>query len=154
MFTPSYLMPVHSLAPAADAAGRTGAWVKMTNITTAYAIFYLGQGNAATIACSVQQATSVGGAGAKAISSTRVFTNLTATGFSAFTRQTDAATFTTDAALLNKFVILQVDPRDLDINNSFTYVAAVTGASNAANITAAYFMVWNEDSPGQANVMV
>ena len=46
--------------------------------------------------------------------------------------------YTTDAGVKNKMVIFEIDPASLDLANNFDCVYLSTGASNAANITAAY----------------
>ena len=58
---------------------------------------------------------------------------------SALTKQTNAATFTTSAAVKNKVVVLQIDPGLL--TDGYEFIAVTTGASNAANITSAMLIV-------------
>jgi hypothetical protein len=96
---------------------------------------HIDQGNAATIACDVLQATSAAGAGAKVLTGVRrIWTNLDLKRRTTpITRQTDALSFTTDAAVKEKLVIIEVAPSDLDLANGFTYIAPRTGASNVAN---------------------
>ena len=55
------------LKPAADAAGRTSAYVSVANAHKAYILAYITQGNAATILLTPLQATSAAGAGSKAL---------------------------------------------------------------------------------------
>jgi hypothetical protein len=132
---PEELFPVTTLAPAADAAGRTGLYVNLKNALICWVRFKINQGNAATVACSVNQGIGVAGASAKAIPAVPIWTNLDGAAASAFTRQTDAASYTTDAGLKVKYVWFQIDPAKLDTANGYNSIAAVTGASNAANIT-------------------
>jgi hypothetical protein len=56
-------------------------------------------------------------------------------------RQTDAANFTTDAGVKTKKVIFEIDPAKLDVAGGFDCIRIVTGASNAANITAAQVFI-------------
>jgi hypothetical protein len=56
-------------------------------------------------------------------------------------KQTAAASFTTSAAVKRKIVIFEIDPAALDVANGFDCVRAVTGASNAANITSALIVM-------------
>ncbi|MEN6526375.1 MAG: hypothetical protein ABFD65_07805 [Candidatus Polarisedimenticolia bacterium] len=128
---------VQVLDPAADAAGRTGRAVSLGNYQRAYLVAHVTQGNAATVALTPQQCTAVDGTAAKAIPAVPVYTNLDAAGGDSFTRQTDAASFTTDAALKDKIVVFQVDPAALDVAGGFDCIRLNTGASNAANITEA-----------------
>jgi hypothetical protein len=133
--------PYSALKPAADAAGRTGGYRTLKAGTMAWVIFYITQGNAATIQVSINQAQDVAGTGAKAIPAVPIWTDLDAdtagTALTRYTRQTDAANYTTDAAVKTKVVVFQIDPAKLDQANGFCTIAAVTGASNAANITSA-----------------
>ena len=135
-------IPLSTIKPAADAGGRTGTYVSLKNALMAFVKFYINQGNAATIACDVLQASAVAGTGAKALTANApIFTNLDADTSSVLARQTDAKTYTTDAALKTKYVIFQIDPAQLDAANGFDCIAARTGASNAANITSCEIIV-------------
>jgi hypothetical protein len=126
-----------SLKPAADAGGRTGLYVSLKNSVFALLVYHIDQGNAATIALTPLQATNVSGGSAKAIPVVPIWAVLDAASSSVPVRQTDAASFTTDAAVKVKIVIFMIEPARLDNNNGFLCVAAQTGASNAANITSA-----------------
>lgn len=129
---------VELMAPAADAAGRTGAYVSLKNAARAFLIVHVTQGNAATIALTVNQATSAAGGGSKAIThAVPIWANLDAATSDTLARATDAVSYTTDAGLKNKIVIFQIDPEHLDVAGGFDYVTVITGASNLANITAA-----------------
>lgn len=136
--------PVQTLKPGADAAGRTGDYVNLKHAAKAFVAFHIDQGNAATIALSLVQATSSGGAGSKAVAvSMRIAASadVSAASGDILTEQTAAASFTTSAALKPKIVVFEVDPLvHLDVAGGYTWIAGVTGASNAANITQA--MVW------------
>jgi hypothetical protein len=139
--------PVMALAPAADAAGRSGQWVGVKNTHKLYVVVNVNQGNAAPVTLTFQQATSAAGAGAKALSgSAFIWANQAqaqAAGGDTLTQQTSAASFATSAAIAAKKVIFEVILEDcLDINNGFCYVQVITSASNAANITQAdYFLI-------------
>lgn len=127
---------VSAMPPATDAAGRTGGYVTLKNAHGAYFVWNITQGNAATIALSVSQAKAVAGTTAKALSSgIRWWAALDIATTDVLVRQTDGASFTTDAGVKNKIVVAQIDVADLDLANAYTSVAPVTGASNAANIT-------------------
>lgn len=127
-----------ALAPATDAAGRTSSYFSLKSAAKAYAWFEITQGNAATIALSVVQATAVAGTGTKAIAGTcRIWSCADSATDPRMIRQTDAASFTTSAALANKLVCIEIDPAvNMDIAGGFDCIAIVTGASNVANITA------------------
>lgn len=142
---------VDLLSPAADAGGRTSSvYVSLKNVQRAYIVAYLNQGNAATIALTPKQATAVAGTGSKVTGNLRIWRNLDCSASDAFVRDTDAANYTTDAALKNKIVIFMIDPTDLDVAGGFDCIGLTTGASNVANITSA-FMIVCEQRFGGAN---
>ena len=133
---------VAALNPATDAAGRTGAYVSLKNVNMAFIVVHITQGNAATIALSINQATAVAGTGAKAITTVvPIWSNLDVSVNDTLVRRTDAVSYTTDAGVKNKVVIFQVDPAGLDVANGFDCIAVVTGASNVANITQAVYLL-------------
>ena len=59
----------------------------------------------------------------------------------ALTRQTDAVNLTTSAAVKHKVVVFQIDPALLDVAGGFDCLGVSTGASNAANVTSALFLL-------------
>jgi hypothetical protein len=122
-------------APATDAAGRTGSYVTLKNAHKASLLWVIEQGNAATIALSVNQATNVSGASAKALSTVRWWACINDGSSDINVRQTDGASYTTDAGTNLKAIIAEIDPGDLDMANGFITIAPVNGASNAANYT-------------------
>ncbi len=138
---PENYVVVQSLKPAADAAGRNGEAVSLKNALMAWIVYHIDQGNAATIALAPDQCSAVAGTGAKAIPTVPVWANQDAGTASPLTRQTDGASFTTDAGVKQKIVIFQINPAALDINNGFDCIRAKTGASNAANITEAMVII-------------
>jgi hypothetical protein len=90
---------VSALNPATDAAGRTGAYVSLKNAIKATLVVHVTQGNAATIALSLSQATAVAGTGAKAVSATfPIWSNLDTATSDTLVARTAAASYTTDAA--------------------------------------------------------
>lgn len=135
---PQHLHVVQVMAPAADAAGRNSDAVSLKNYQKAWVIASINQGNAATIDLTIEQCTKVDGTGAKALTNNvPIWANLDAATSDVPARATDAKAYTTDAALKRKVVIFQIDPASLDVAGGFDCVRMVTGASNAANITAA-----------------
>lgn len=131
------LHPVNLLAPATDAAGRTGAYVNCAGCAKISIEVHLTQGNAATILLSLLQATSAAGAGSKTGPVAQIWRNLDTATNDTLVRDTDAATYTTDAGVKLKIIVFEVDCTALDSINSFQYITVSTGASNAANVTAA-----------------
>lgn len=131
--------PIEVLNPAADAAGRTGAWIDMATCKKAFFHVHITQGNAATILLSLLQATSNAGAGSTAHTvAVPVYASLDtslATGSDALAVQTAGVSFTTDAGVKNKIVVFEVDPVEMNIAGGFKFCSISTGASNVANIT-------------------
>lgn len=133
---------VDALPPAADAAGRNGAWVTLKNAYKAYIVAHIAQGNAATVELIVQQAQDVEGTNPKVITGNcRIWADLDTATSDALARQTDGVNFTTDAALKNKIVVIEIDPATLDNANGYDCIRVQTGASNAANITEATYIL-------------
>lgn len=132
---PGNLVPLAGLPPAADAAGRTGAvYYDLGKYHKVFVIFHVNQGNAATVALSLSKADDAAGTGVAAVVETSdIFTNLDTAAGQAFTRQTAAASYTTDAGVKNKIVVFEIDPAKIGKR----FLGITTGASNAANITSA-----------------
>jgi hypothetical protein len=140
---PEMVKAVSTLVPAADAAGRSGVAHSLKNCTKAFIVALIDQGNAATILLTPEQCSAVAGTGNKAISATRIWASqdLAAASGDQLTRQTDAANFTTSAAVKTKMVVFEIDPSALDIEGGFDCIRLTTGASNAANITSATILL-------------
>lgn len=130
------------LAPAADAAGRTGTYRSLKNALKAYIVVCVNQGNASTVLLSVLQASAVAGTGSKAITATPIWANQDEAAADGDVAQAAAATFTTSAALKIKRVVFEIVPEQcMDTVNGFDCITVSTGASNAANITEAHLVV-------------
>lgn len=139
---PEGLLPVDLLSPATDAAGRSSNYVSLKNARRAFIVCYITQGNAATILLTPMQAVNVAGGGTpKVITATRIWTNLDMAADSDFTRQTDAANYTTDAGVKHKCVVFEVGPNCMDVSAGFDCVRISTGASDVANITSALLLI-------------
>jgi hypothetical protein len=127
------------MAPAADAAGRNSDAVSLKNFTgVAIVEASINQGNAATVAVTLQQCTAVAGTAAKALTvNVPIYAGQDVGGASGdvLTRQTDGLAFTTSAALTRKTIRFVIDPATLDLAGGFDCIRFTTGASNAANIT-------------------
>lgn len=135
---------VEGMAPAADAAGRTGDYVSLKNAARLFIVVHITQGNAATVALTPYQATAVAGTGEKVIAAVPIWANLDTSLTDTLVRATNAANYTTDAAVKNKIVMFQIDAAALDVNGGFDCVTVKTGASNAANITQCMYVLVGE----------
>lgn len=139
---PHEMKLIEGIAPAADAAGRSSDIVSLKNAGKAYILVHITQGNAATIALTPMQAQDVAGTGAKVLANAvPIWSNLDTSLTDTLIRRTDAVNYTTDAALKNKQVVFEIDPALLDVANGFDCIYFTTGASNAANITQAEFLL-------------
>jgi isocitrate dehydrogenase len=135
---PYQIPPVSLLAAAADAAGRTGSYRSLRNCLKAYIVAEVNQGNAATVAITPLQAKDSAGTGSKAIAATPIWLNGDTSVSDALAAQAAAANFTTDASLKDKLVVFEITPEAaMDMAGGFNHIALQTGASNAANVTAA-----------------
>lgn len=133
---PEQAVLVGVMPPAADAAGRTGDYISTKNLLKVFVVFHINQGNAATVACSISKATAVAPTGATAMTETvRIWSSEDQATSHQFTRATDAASFTTSAAVKNKIVVMEIEPGRL--GETYDCLAPVTGASHADNITSA-----------------
>jgi hypothetical protein len=132
---------VTALKPQAGAA-LTGAYVSLKNYGRCFVMVDIDQANAATMAISIEQASAVAGTGSKVITvAVPIWANQDCATTDTLVRQTDAVDFTTSAAVKVKKVVFEIDPATLDINNGFDCVCVKTAASNAANITAASYVL-------------
>lgn len=140
---PEVIKIVEALAPAADAAGRAaGNAVSLKNYSKAWLLVTLTQGNAATVLLSILQATNVAKAGGKVLTNAvRIWANLDTSLTDTLVRAADAVNYTTDAGVKNKQVLFEIDPAYLDVAGGFDCVYMSTGASNAANITSAVWLL-------------
>ena len=146
---PQQLRPYIGLAPAADAAGRTGLYVTLKNAHKVFIVFAITQGNAATIALTPYQAKNVAALSEKVLANNfAIYANLDVSASDSLVRQTDGVNFTTDAGVKNKIVVFEIDPGSLDVNNGFDCLTVKTGASNAANITSAMYYLGPSRYPG------
>jgi hypothetical protein len=142
-FLPGNLSIEHLLAPAADAGGRTGTvYADLGDCQKAWLVCYVNQGNAATVALTPVQGTAAAGTGSKGLTNNvPIATVLDMAAGTAWTRQTAAKTYTTDAGVKIKAVVFEITPEiALDVAGGFRYINVTTGASNAANITSAFLV--------------
>jgi hypothetical protein len=132
---------VEGLPPAADASGRAGDYVSLKHYEGVWVVVHINQGHAATVALTPFQASAVAGTGEKAIPAVAIWANEDCVTSDALVRQTDAANFTTSAAVKDKVVMFYIPATALDVAGGFDCVCVKTGASNAANITEASYIL-------------
>lgn len=133
--------PVMAFEPQTNGAGITGDYVKVSQCKMLNILVTIQQGNAATCALTVEQATTAAGAGSKAITKVvPIWSNLDTAASDTLVARTDAVSYTTDAGVKNKLVIFQIDPATLDIANGFGWITIKAATSNAANIVGAIYL--------------
>ena len=138
---PQALPLIEAITPQAGDA-ITGDYISLKNAHRAFVLVHVAQGNAATMAISIQQATDVAGTGTKVITVVvPIWANEDCAASDTLVRQTDAVNFTTSAAVKHKLIVFQIDPETLDMANGFDCITVITGASNAANITSAVYLL-------------
>jgi len=141
------LPPINMLPPAADAAGRTSAFFSLSNALKAFVVVTVNQGDNDTITVTPLQATTVAGAGSKGLTNPVPIALVDAAAVaSLFVVQTPGTSFTTDTTEATKVIVFEIIPEGcMDVNNTtlppFSCIAIQTGASNAANITAAHLFI-------------
>ncbi len=141
---PYQIPPVGLLPNAADSAGRTSAkWVNLRNGMKAWIVCRVNQGASNTVLLTPLQATTVAGAGSKALTAVVPIWLVADTSASdALVVQTAAANFTTSAGTTDKIVVFELTPEMcMDIAGGFHCIGVSTGASSASNITSAEILI-------------
>jgi hypothetical protein len=133
--------PIGLLAPAADAAGRTGTYKSLRGVRSGInLVCRVNQGNAAQVTFTPLQAKDSSGTGSKAIPAVPIFYNADSTASDTLVAQALYSSFQTDVTLKDKFVVFRFEPGELDLANGFNHIAIQTSASNSANITEAFMI--------------
>ncbi len=136
--------PIEAIAPQAGGSGLEGEFINLRNAGLANIIVHINQGNATQPAITVEQATDVSGTDAKAITeSVPIWTNQDCATSDLLNRESDAVSFTPSSSIGSKIIVIQVNPRILDINNEFNCLRVRIAASNAANIVSAQYILSN-----------
>jgi hypothetical protein len=126
---------VEAIFPATDAAGSTGDYVSLKTCHKCFVVVHITQGNAATVAITINQASAVAPMGAKPITvPVPIWANQDCAAGDTLVRQTDAVSFTTSAAVAHKMVVFEIDPATLDLAGGFDCIMVATAASNIANV--------------------
>ncbi len=141
--------PVSLLAPAADAAGRTGSYRSLRHCQKAFITARVNLGSTTPVTFTLLQAQDASGTGSKAINAVPIWLVDNTGTTDAFVAQTPGASFTTDGVSAEKFVVFEILlEAAIDIANGFVTIALQTSASNAANITDGTLMLVT-NFPGQ-----
>jgi hypothetical protein len=134
---------VNALPNAADAAGRTGVVISLKTANTVLVVCDINQGSATPVTLSLLSSTLVENAPVAIPNNVPIWYNANTALSDAMVRQTsDGISFTTDASIGNKKIIFEVDPAiAFDVTDGFVCLGVATGASNAANITSANYII-------------
>jgi hypothetical protein len=130
---------VTAIAPSAGAAV-TGDYISLKNAHKCWVVILSSGGNATAATFGINEATAVAptAAGASAALFPNWINNSTAVA-DALTKNADAATVTTDGLATPKLIVIEVDPALLTAG--YDCIAVTEGASNAANITSAIYVI-------------
>lgn len=132
---------VEAITPQAGAA-ITGDYVSLKNYGKAYVIVHVAQGAADVMAISIEQATVVAGTDSKVITNVvPIWSNLDCAASDTLVERTAAVNYSLDVGLKHKTVVFEIDPALLDVAHDFDCICVKTGASNAANITSALYIL-------------
>ena len=147
---------VEAITPQAGGA-ITGDYVSLKYARMAFIVVHVNQAAANTMAITVEQATNVAAGSSKAITNAvPIWAKEDCATSDELVRQSDGVAFTTSAATKHKLIVFQVDPGSLDKANGFDCLTVKTGASNAANITSAFYVLsdyrYQGDAPPSAIV--
>ena len=146
---PYQFPPIMLIPPQANGSSITSGYVNVSNGLKIWLVVQINQGNAATVTITPRQATSLTGAGAKALGNSGLVSqpgasiwlvNNTSTsgGSDILVAQTPALSYTTDATIAPKIVIFELVPEQfMDIPNGFDNLGVVISASNASNFVTA-----------------
>ena len=149
--SPEQVHVVDVLAPAADAAGRSSDAVSLKFFAgVAIVEASINQGAANTVALTLQQCTTVAGAGAKALAAgvpIYASQDVGGTAGDVLSRQTDGVAFTTNATVGRKTIRFVVPVATLDLAGGFDCLRLVTGPSAAGNITSARVLLFPRFAP-------
>jgi hypothetical protein len=130
---------VEAITPQAGAA-ITGDYVSLKNTGMAYVVVHVAQGAADVMAITIEQATTVSGAGTVAITNAvPIWSNLDCAASDTLVARTAAVSYSLDAGQKHKMVIFKIDPASLNVASGFDCICVKTAASNAANITSAMY---------------
>ena len=136
---------VSAFGPQAGGSAIAGDYISLKNASHVTVLVHVTQGNASTVALTLEQATAVAGTGSKAITeAVPIYLVADADTSDVWVRQTDAVSYTTSAALKTKLVAFEVDVNTLDTNGGFDCLCVKAAASNAANILSAQYIVTGE----------
>lgn len=144
---------IEAIAPCTGAAAAAGDYINMKYTPRVAIVVHIAQGNAATVALTIEQAKAAAGTDSKVITEkVPIWANEDCAAGDKLTAKDKAVSFTTSAALKNKIVVFHVDTDVLDKENGFEWICVKAALSNAANLVSAEYIVGDlrygaQDSP-------
>ncbi|MBR4401032.1 MAG: hypothetical protein IKT09_04990 [Synergistes sp.] len=144
---------VEAIAPCTGAAAAAGDYINMKYAPRIAIVVHIAQGDASTVALTIEQAKAADGTGSKAITeAVPIWANEDCAAGDKLTKKDKAVSFTTSAALKNKIVVFHVDTDILDKANGYEWICVKAGASDADNLLSAEYVVGDlrygaQDSP-------
>jgi hypothetical protein len=143
---------VQAIAPQANGSAVNGDYIKFRDAALAFIIIQMAQGNAAQATISIEKATGDGVGNTAITNAVPIWSNLDCAANDTLVKRADAVNYQLDAALKNKMVVFQVDPSSL--GEGYGWGRVVVGASNAANIVSAEYMLvgirYKQETPPSA----
>ena len=131
---------VEALAPQAGAAV-TGDYISMQKANHVTVLVNIAQATADQVAITIEQATAVAGTASKALATAvPIFLVADTATSDLWVAQTPAVAYTTTVTTKHKLVAFEIDAEDLDVANGFDCITVKTAASDATNITQAYYI--------------
>ena len=116
----------------------TGDYISLKNVVKCHVVVFINQAAANTVAITIEQAQAVAPTNSTAITNVaQIWSNLDCASSNTLEQRTAAVSYTTDAGVAYKIVIFEIDPASLA--DSYDCITVKTGASSAANITAAWY---------------
>ena len=134
---------VPAIAPQTGASARSGDWVSLKGYDGVLIAVHIAMGNAATTAITVDKATNVSGSGnSDGITVNRVWKHTGAIGAAiSYAAVTGAASFTSSSTGSGQDLYL-LDIRAEELGEGYDCVQLELGASNAANLVAAEYLLY------------
>lgn len=137
---PEHFKLVEGLANVTDGGARTATYVSLKNIRRATAIVTILGGAATAMDINPYQATDVSASAEKVfVKVLRWWMNASTGVTDTLVAQTAAIDGNTAATAVNKMVVFQFDPTDLDVANNFDCITIKTEGDEASNLLS---IVW------------
>ena len=130
---------VKAIPPQAGGA-ITGDYISLKNVTRCHVVVFINQASATQVAITIEQAQAVAPTNSTAITKVvPIWSNLDCAASNTLVQRTAAVSYTTDTGQKYKIVVFEINPEVLDA--TYDCITVITAASDATNITAAWYEV-------------